>query len=239
MEIKELSLTELRPVKPDDEMGGMKLIVLGKPQRGKSVLIKSIIAAKRHIIPAAVVISGSEEANHFYSKLLPNCFVYNKFDADIITRVKQRQLALKNVDPEHSWLMLIFDDCMDNAKMFNHEAVMDLFKNGRHWNVLVIIASQYIMDLNASLRCCIDGIFLFTETSQTCVDKIYKQFGGNIPKQTFHTLMEKVTQDHTCLYIDNTTTRQKWEDMVRYYKAPLLTDADVGFGFKDYKAGVA
>ncbi|AKU37450.1 hypothetical protein [Scale drop disease virus] len=233
--VKELSMTEIRPRTHDDEIGGMKLVVLGKPGRGKSVLIKSIIASKRHLIPAAVVISGSEEANHFYSGLVPECYIYSKFDPDIITRVKKRQLELKHLDPKHSWLLLVIDDCMDNTKLFNNEVVADLFKNGRHWNLLVIIASQYIMDLKADLRCSIDGVFLFSESNLTSQEKIYKQFGGKIPKPQFMLLMEKVTLDYTCLYIDNASQTQHWTECVRYYKAPMLTNEDVNFGFADYK----
>lgn len=236
--VKELSMNEIRPRSSDDEIGGMKLVVLGKPGRGKSVLIRAIIAAKQHIIPAAVVISGSEEANHFYSGLVPNCYIYSKFDPDIITRIKKRQLELKNLDSQHSWLLLVIDDCMDNAKLFNNEVVADLFKNGRHWNMLVIIASQYIMDLKADLRASIDGVFLFSESNLTSQEKIYKQFGGRIPKPQFMQLMEKVTLDYNCLYVDNASQTQHWTEAVRYYKAPMLTDADVKFGFKDYRDSV-
>ncbi|NP_078656.1 Virion assembly protein, NTPase [Lymphocystis disease virus 1] len=236
--INELDLDLIRPntESMETDIGGMKLIIIGRPGSGKSVIIKSLIASKRYLIPAAIVISGSEEANHFYKTIFPSCFIYNKFNISIIEKIHKRQITAKNILGKTSWLLLIIDDCMDDSKLFCEKTVMDLFKNGRHWNILVVVASQYVMDLKPVIRATIDGVFLLREPNMTYKEKMWLNFASIIPKKEFFILMEKITQDHTALYIDNTIINPAhWSDCVKYYKASL-ENIDELFGCEEYKA---
>lgn len=236
LEIRELDIDIIRPnaesVKTD--LGGSKIVVLGKAGSGKSVLIKALLDAKRDIIPAGVVISGSEDTNGFYSRLFPEVFIYEKFNLAIIDNIHTRQDLAKKHLP-NSWCVLIMDDCMDDAKPFNDPIMIGLFKNSRHWNLLSIFANQYVLDFKPAIRTNIDGVFIFREANVTNRDKIYLNFASIIPtKAIFYKLMDELTNDYTCLYIHNQTSSNDWRDCVFYYKAPLLPDYK--FGSKYYWA---
>src|SRR5580658_2443903 len=182
IQLKELSLDLIRP---NDESvkttaGGSKITIIGKPGSGKSVLIKALLSAKRHLIPVGTVISGSEDTNHFYSKIFPNAFIYEKFKLPIIESVQKRQKLAKENLP-NSWAVLIMDDCMDDVKVFNDPIMMGLMKNSRHWNLLSIFANQYVFDFKPVIRSNIDGVFIFREPNQTNREKLYKNFASIIP----------------------------------------------------------
>jgi tRNA U34 5-carboxymethylaminomethyl modifying GTPase MnmE/TrmE len=68
--IKELNIESIRPnfESMTTNLGGSKISIIGKPGSGKSVLIKQLLYAKKHIIPTGLVISGSEDSNKFYQK---------------------------------------------------------------------------------------------------------------------------------------------------------------------------
>jgi len=234
IQLKELSLDLIRP---NDESvkttaGGSKITIIGKPGSGKSVLIKALLSAKRHLIPVGTVISGSEDTNHFYSKIFPNAFIYEKFKLPIIESVQKRQKLAKENLP-NSWAVLIMDDCMDDVKVFNDPIMMGLMKNSRHWNLLSIFANQYVFDFKPVIRSNIDGVFIFREPNQTNREKLYKNFASIIPSfKLFCQLMDEITTDHTCIYIDNQTTSNDWQDCVYYYKAPMIDD--FSFGCDEY-----
>ena len=58
---------------PDDSV----VVFIGKRQTGKSILVKDVLFHKRDI-PVGTVISGTESANRFYSKLLPKQFIHEE-----------------------------------------------------------------------------------------------------------------------------------------------------------------
>lgn len=232
--LKELNLDMIRP---NDESvktqaGGSKITIIGKPSSGKSVLIKALLNAKKHLIPVGTVISGSEDTNKFYSKMFPSLFVHEKFKIQIIEAVQKRQkLAKDNLN--NSWAVLVMDDCMDDVKIFNDPIMIGLIKNSRHWNLLSIFANQYVFDFKPVIRSNIDGVFIFREPNITNREKIWKNFASIIPTfNLFCKIMDEITTDHTCLYINNQSTSNNWQDCVFYYKAPLLDD--FSFGCDEY-----
>lgn len=243
IELKELDLNVIRPNAESVKttMGGSKITIIGKPGSGKSVLIKALLDAKKHLIPAGLVVSGSEDTNKFYSKIFPPLFVYEQFDTAIIESVQKRQKIAKENLP-NSWFVLLLDDCMNDVKLFNNPLMMGLIKNSRHWNLLSIFANQYVFDFKPVIRTNLDGVFIFREPNQANREKIYKDFAGIIPTyKLFCQLMDELTTDHTCIYIDNTNTGNDWKECVFWYKAPLLPDFKFGcdeyWQFSDDRAG--
>jgi ABC-type dipeptide/oligopeptide/nickel transport system ATPase component len=213
-------------------MGGSKITIIGKPGSGKSVLIKAILNAKKHLIPVGTVISGTEDTNKFYSRMFPVLFIYEKFKLSIVEAVQRRQKIAKDNLP-NSWAVLVMDDCMDDVKVFNDPIMVGLMKNSRHWNLLSIFSNQYVFDFKPVIRSNIDGVFIFREPNQSNREKIYKNFASIIPTyKLFCQIMDAITGENTCIYIDNQTTSNDWKECVYYYKAPLVSE--FSFGCDEY-----
>jgi len=236
VQIRELNLDMIRPNSSslNTTLGGTKIVIIGKPGSGKSVLIKHLLYAKKHLIPAGVVISGSEETNKFYSTIFPELFIYNTYDKNLIKRLQTRQKLAKD-HVSNSWATIVLDDCMDDPRAFTEPLIRGLFKNGRHWNILAIFANQYVFDFRPEIRTNVDGVFIFREATQTNREKIYKNFASIIPKyELFCKLMDELTQDYTCLYISNQIQSNTWTDCVFYFRAdPNIPDFT--FGSLDYQ----
>lgn len=232
--INELNIESIRPnfESMTTNLGGSKISIIGKPGSGKSVLIKQLLYAKKHIIPTGLVISGSEDSNKFYSDIFPDLFIFEKYRKEVVENVIKRQKLAKEHLP-NAWSVLVMDDCMDDVKIFNDPLMVGLFKNSRHWNMLSIFANQYVFDFKPVIRSNIDGVFIFREPNQANRDKIYKNFASIIPcYKTFCQLMDQLTTDYTCIYINNQIQSNKWTDCVFYFKAQQVPDFK--FGCDDY-----
>ena len=235
--VKELDLDMVVPNRESikTDKGGTKICIIGKPGTGKSVLIKDLIYSKKDIIPVGTVISGSEDSNKFYETFFPKLFIYEKYNKSIIERFIERQKIAKEKfgDTWNPWSLLVMDDCMDDVRIFNDPIMIGLFKNSRHWSMMSIFACQYVFDFKPVIRSNIDSTFIFREPNAITREKIWKNFASIIPTfKLFNQLMDEITSDYTCLYIDNFTTSNNWQDCVYYYRAKKRPD--FVFGCSDY-----
>ena len=80
MEI-ELSRFDINEIK-DDKV----VVLIGKRETGKSFLCKDILFHHSGI-PVGQVISGTEVANEFYSKMVPKLFIHEEYSPQIIQNI--------------------------------------------------------------------------------------------------------------------------------------------------------
>lgn len=200
---------------------------------GKSVLLKSLLYAKKHIFPVGMVFSGTEDSNRAFAQHFPETFVYEELDIDRIDSfIRRQKIARQHL--ENPWATLIIDDCTDDPKILNHKIFKGLFKNGRHWKMLMILSLQYCMDVNKGLRPSIDGVFILREPNLAQRKSLYENYGGIIPDfKMFCDILDQITDDYTALYIHNRSTSNKIEDNIFWYKAVPCPD-NFKFGSKEY-----
>ena len=74
-----------------DELGDDSVVVaIGKRRTGKSVLVKDILYHKKSI-PIGNVISATEQANAFFSYMIPSLFIHDDWDPNIVENLLKRQ----------------------------------------------------------------------------------------------------------------------------------------------------
>lgn len=220
--IKQLDVDMIPPITSkmtNEEHGGSKIVIIGKPGTGKTTLITSLLYEKKHIFPIGLAMSGTEDSNGHYKKIFPSSFVYDELDTPVINEfVKRQKIAKKHLS--NPWSVLLLDDCTDDPKLFSQPLFQGLYKNGRHWKMWFILSLQYCMDIKPVIRTNVDGTFILREPSLKNRKSLWENYGGIIPDfDTFCTIMDRITDDYTALYIHNATQSNSLEDCVFYYKA--------------------
>jgi len=236
IKINELDLNLINPNifnYENPSQGGSKIVVIGKPGTGKTTLITRLLYEKRKIFPTCLIMSGTEDSNGHYSRIIPSSFVHNKYEEPKVENFITRQKVSKK-HLENPWSVLLLDDCTDDPRIFNKSIFQGLYKNGRHWKMLFVLSLQYCMDVKPVIRTNIDGVFILRETNLRNRKSLYENYAGIIPTfDMFCEIMDQITNDYTALYIHNATTSNKLEDIVFYYKAKP-TPPDFKFGSKDF-----
>lgn len=222
----QLKKFDLRTMKDD-----AVVVLIGKRGSGKSEMVKAIMHEHQNL-PIGVVISQTEQANHFFEEFVPKMMIYDEYDPAIIDKFLKRQMQITNqfnaekknygrtdLDPRG---FLILDDCLYDKTWPNDKNIRCLFMNGRHFKVFFIITMQYPLGIPPHLRCNVDYVFIFRETQLTNRERIFRQYAGMFPDfQTFNTVLDQTTEDFECLVIDNKVRSNKLEDQVYWCKAPL------------------
>jgi len=230
MEI-ELSRFNINDIK-DDKV----VVLIGKRETGKSYLCKDILYHHSGI-PVGQVISGTEAANDFYSKMVPKLFIHEEYQPPIIQNILKRQRMMldkwkanQSIDPR---AFLVLDDCLYDNSWTKDKNVRSLFMNGRHFKILFIITMQYALGIPPNLRTNIDYIFILRENYVSNRKRLYEHYAGMFPNfEMFCQVMDQCTENYECLVIHNNAKSNKLTDQVFWYKAE--PHDEVKLGSKEY-----
>jgi hypothetical protein len=212
------------------------VVLIGKRETGKSFLTKDLLYYHQDI-PVATIVSATEGANQFYSKIVPPLFIHDAYSAPLVDNVCKRQKNLikkinndpenvKNIDPR---ALLLFDDCLFDNSWTKDINVRSLFMNGRHYKIMFIITMQYALGIPPNLRTNIDYVFILREPIVANRKKLYEQYTGMFPTfEIFSQVMDQCTENYECLVINNNAKSNKIEDQVFWYKAESHEDFRIG-----------
>jgi hypothetical protein len=223
---------------PQDAVG----IFIGKRRTGKSTLVRDLLFYHQDM-PVGTVISGTEECNKFFSKIIPPLFIHYDYNPLILDKFcKLQRLKKQRIQEEKERFgenyksqidpraFMILDDCGYAADDWTRDKnVKFLFMNGRHIGVFFLITMQYPLGINPSLRTNVDFVFILREPNVNNRKRIYENYATAFPTfEFFCQVMDQCTQDFECLVIDNTTQSNKLEDCIFWYKAELHPDFRIG-----------
>lgn len=236
LELKKFDMKSIS-FKPNENKGPV-VVLIGKRDTGKSFLVRDLLYYQQEI-PIGTVISGTEEGNGFYAKMVPRIFVHNEYNTAIIENVLKRQRTVlkqikheietykrSTIDPR---AFVILDDCLYDATWTRDKMMRLLFMNGRHWKVMLVITMQYPLGIPPTLRTNIDYVFILRENYIANRKRIYDNYAGMFPTfESFCQVMDQCTENYECLVINNNSKSNKLQDQVFWYKADGHNDFRLG-----------
>uniref|UniRef100_A0A6C0E2W2 Uncharacterized protein n=1 Tax=viral metagenome TaxID=1070528 RepID=A0A6C0E2W2_9ZZZZ len=236
LELKKFDMKSIS-FKPNEAKGPV-VVLIGRRDTGKSFLVRDLLFYHQDI-PVGTVISGTEEGNGFYGKLVPKLFIHNEYNTVIIENILKRQKqVLKQIKKEMETFkksaidprtFVILDDCLFDATWSRDKLMRLLFMNGRHWKIMLIITMQYPLGIPPTLRTNIDYVFILREPYIANRKRIYENYAGMFPTfESFCQVMDQCTENYECLVINNNSKSNKLQEQVFWYKADSHNDFKLG-----------
>jgi hypothetical protein len=224
LQLKKFNINDVK----DDKV----VVLIGKRDTGKSFLCRDLLYYHNDI-PAGQVISGTEGANQFYSKIVPKLFIHGEYNTNIIQNMLKRQKLMlekqqsgEQVDPR---AFLILDDCLYDNTWAKDKHMRSIFMNGRHYKLLFMLTMQYALGIPPNLRTNIDYIFILRENYVSNRKRLYEHYAGMFPTfEMFCQVMDQCTENYECLVINNNAKSNKLTDQVFWYKAEPHPDFRIG-----------
>lgn len=212
-----------------NENKGPVIVLIGRRDTGKSFLIQDLLYYHQDI-PTGTVISGTEEGNGFYGRLVPKLFIHNEYNTVVVENILKRQKIVfnqmknemdqykrTNIDPR---TFVILDDCLYDSSWTKDKIMRLLFMNGRHWKIMLVITMQYPLGIPPTLRTNIDYVFILREPYIANRKRIYENYAGMfVTFEAFCQVMDQCTENYECLVINNNSKSNKLVDQVFWYKA--------------------
>jgi len=195
------------------------ILVVGKRGTGKSTLLRDLLGHLASRVEFGMAMTPTEESAEMFRGVMPAQWVHPCFDPMRVESMLniQRECARKHKIRD---LFLVMDDCMYDKKVLKGLCMRDLFMNGRHLHITYCNAMQYVMDMGPDLRTQVDYVFALRENIHSNKTKLWKYFFGMFSTYAdFNKVMEKCTEDHSALVLDNTAKTNDIESCVFWYKA--------------------
>jgi len=210
------------------------MVLLGKKATGKSTLMKDIMYhLYKQGYPRVVVFSGTEQTNHFFSDHVPSVYIHNDLDLEVLSNVidtqKQVVAAVKSTELKldkpcgvDTRILIVLDDVVYQRGILANNIFRFIFFQGRHNNISLLLASQYLMYVPVEQRANIDFLVCMKENIPKNRYKLYESFFGCFEdRATFSYVLDQLTQNYEVCILDNTGTDLSPEHCVRWYKAEL------------------
>lgn len=204
-------------------------IFIGKRRTGKSILVLDYLYHNQDI-PMGTCISPTDEFNRTFSGKIPDMFIHEEFTPELLEKFVHRQKIMskrRESDSQYSDVdtrsFLIFDDCLYDAKNWvNDKNIRFIFMNGRHVGITFLLTMQYLLGIPPNLRSNVDYVFICKETKTNVKRKLFEYYAGMFPTfEMFNQVLNECTKDYGCMVIDNTTSSDKLDDQVFWYKSDI------------------
>ena len=213
---------------------GKRVLVIGPSGCGKSTVTLSILKANKDV-PNCTVLSPSEGRNHTFQPHVPQLTTHDEFDTEgmieVLEGVQEHQKrkcekweipGTKPVeytkDPAG---IVVLDDCQVSKEGFKNKVFRYLFFNSRHDRLLVIMLSQYLMQIPAELRCNASHVFFFATDSPKEIKKLWEEFGVFEKLADFKQAYEVITSvKGRAMVIDRAHISSNKAEKIFYFHAP-------------------
>ena len=184
---------------------------------GKSILLRYLLSNEKNSLDKCFCICPTESVNRFYSDLIPEDCIFDKYDdvwvGLLITRLTE-QYKKSNKKPK---ILLILDDCISDASRFQNSPNLEkVLTRGRHIGLSVMITTQHVTGIPPIVRNNLDYIFC-GQMNRHSVEILSDEFlAGDLDKTEFIKLYNKSTRDYS-FFVINASSVEDNSDLNQIY----------------------
>ena len=194
------------------------VVVVGKRRYGKSWWSQWLLSFIFYMFREVYVFTGTKH-NGFWDAHVPEKRIYQKFQPDIIDAILDQQRAIYERflegydDGTVPHVLVILDDVIDDASFKHQETLHRLAYAGRHYFMFVLLCTQDCKGIGPGLRGNADLIVLTYQTAKRNIESFAEDYCTFIDKRQFTSFIQKQTQNHEMLVIDQTEAKYNVQDI--------------------------
>lgn len=222
-------LTDFNEFTPSNMSENPCIVIIAKRGSGKTWVTRDLMYHLRDI-PAGVVISATEEVNHFFRDFVPPAYIYSKYSQRIMKEIFKRQERRVQMNeerraagkkPKDIRMFLVMDDCLADSKVWkNDEYIQKLMLNGRHYHLTFILTLQYCKGIPPAIRSNFDYIFLLGDENTNNKKNIFNEYGGIFATyKMFNDVFSEMTHNYGMMVLDLRRRSSKLMEKVFRYRA--------------------
>lgn len=222
---------------PTKILKNRRMIIVGTPGSGKTVAATDVMY---HLtdLEVGIIMSPTDKYTGRWESFAPNIIIYDTYNSKAVKEVIDNQAALfqetyrQECERTQSFVnkddikippvFILCEDCMAENAMIKDPLITEIFMNGRHLQIFLLITVQWLMDMPINKRQLVDYLLVCAEDSPPALQRLYDCFFSSyIPTfQAFCELVSQATEEYGILVLDRTNKQsKKLEDHIFLWKA--------------------
>ena len=197
---------------PESVPKNFAAVIYGQRRTGKTTWLRWLLHQYQHDYDRVVCFSSTNFKGEFQKIMNPNlCFPH--YDEDTLQAILDNQKTTPEEKRER--ILVILDDVLDSESQFRKRgknALVTCYSMGRHYNISVIMCTQYAKSIPTSWRRNVDFAVIFYTFSADMADIYYKEYGALLGRSQFMSILQQCTTEHQALVVRPCTKSRNMQD---------------------------
>lgn len=207
------------------------IFIIGRRGTGKSTVAATLM---KHFtnIKEGICVSKTDKMNQFWAERIPSPFIHHEYSSTITQKLImyqekkwqriRRECAAKGMKADPSMIepvFAIYDDVTYDKTFLRDAATRELFMNGRHYNILVVITCQYLMDMGPDLRQQVDYCIALKDNIRDNLEKMWVYFAGVFNDfLSFYKTFRRCTENREAIVLKNAAEDYRISESVFFFR---------------------
>lgn len=213
--------TRLLWFEPESVPKNFAAVIYGQRRTGKTTWLKWLLWTMQHDYDRVVCYSSTNFKGEFQKIMNPNlCFPH--YDEESLQAILDNQARTPEETRER--ILIILDDVLDSESQFRRRgknALVTCYSMGRHYNISVIMCTQYARSIPTSWRRNVDFAVIFYTFSGDMAEIYYKEYGALLARSQFMSILSQCTNDHQALVVRPCTKSRNMQDFYQLTTANM------------------
>ena len=209
--------TRLLYFEPESMPKHFAAVIYGQRRTGKTTWLKWLLWSMQHDYDRVVCYSSTNFKGDFQQVMNPNlCFP--NYDEASLQAILDNQAATPASEREN--ILVILDDVLDSESQFRKRgknALVTCYSMGRHYNISVIMCTQYAKSIPTSWRRNVDFAVIFYTFSSDMADIYYKEYGALLSRSQFLSILNQCTTEHQALVVRPCTKSRNMQEYAIFF----------------------
>ena len=156
------------------------IIINGRQGSGKSFLIKYIMYQLKDKFKHGIVFTNTAFDNNPFPYINKK-YIHEKYSDEALDNLMEMQKKIVEKG-KNCPAFVIFDDCLNSENQFTSDSLENLSMQLRHYNITVIMSTQYTNMIPVPIRSNAMEVFIFTTRGTRALESLHESYGQNFDR---------------------------------------------------------
>jgi hypothetical protein len=209
--------------------------IFGKRNTGKSFYARYLLYILKDYFPWGWCLTNTPQ-NGWWQQMIPEKRIYKGWRPDLIKKIMEIQrerIRNKDINP---FVFIILDDIVSDQALRYDPTLRELYYEGRHFGIFILICAQYVYGLPPGNRANTDFAITFTQHQQRQIKQLHEDYMTEYKNwKSLAADMNRILGEHECLIINQRDPDLRGVE--RYHKDKADEPPPFYMGTKQYWEG--